>query len=162
MGNPNAVPPRQGFTDAERQKSIDTRRRNREDKVYDAYFAALEAGCLMTLAATKAGITVEQVRKRRSIDPTFAETERQARAVGAEPVEQALREAALKGNVPAALKWLERYSAETWAPLPKQVETTTTITHALAPGTLDLLALEKRLKERQALARGDDPDIIDI
>ncbi len=150
------------FTDAQRQKSIETRRRNREEKVYDVYLAALEEGSLLTTAAKAAGLALDTIRKRRSVDPVFAENERLARAVGAEPVEAALREAALNGNVPAAVKWLERYSAETWAPIPKQSEININVEHGLAPATLDLLALEQRLRERRALVRGDDPDVIDV
>jgi hypothetical protein len=150
------------FTDEQRQKSIETRRRNREEKVYDVYLAGLEEGMLLTAAAQKANLTLDAIRKRRSVDPVFAENERLARAVGAEPVEAALREAALNGNVPAAVKWLERYSAETWAPLPKQSEINVNVEHSLAPATLDLIALEHRLRERKALARGDDPDVIDV
>jgi hypothetical protein len=150
------------FTDEQRQKSIETRRRNREEKVYEVYLTALENGKLMTEAAKAAGIELATVRKRRSVDPTFAENERLARAVGAEPVEAALREAALNGNVPAALKWLERYSAEMWAPIPKQTEINVNVEHSLAPSTLDLVALEQRLRERKALARGSDPDVIDV
>lgn len=166
MANPNPPPHpenlRVGFTDEQRQKSIETRRRNREEKVYDVYLGALESGQLMTSAAKAAGLALDTLRKRRSVDPTFAENERLARAVGAEPVEAALREAALNGNVPAAVKWLERYSAETWAPIPKQTEINVNVEHGLAPSTLDLLALEQRLRERKALTQGDDPNVIDI
>jgi hypothetical protein len=157
--NPNMSGLRRGFTPEQRQKSIETRRL-KADKKYDTYIANLEEGQRPTTAARNAGLTADTLRQRRDRDPAFITREKDAEAIGSEPVEAALREAALNGNVQAAKEWLERRSEARWAEPPKVVKHETVIGIEAGPRLERIAALLARLEDRRALAAGED--VIDV
>lgn len=157
--NPNTSGLRRGFTAEDRAKALETRRL-KTDKKYDTYLAGLEEGQRPTVAARNAGLTAEALRTRRDRDPAFIERERAAEAIGSEPVEAALREAALNGNVVAAKEWLEKRSEERWAEKPKVVRNEVVLGIEAGPRLERIAALLARLEDRRALAAGED--VIDV
>jgi hypothetical protein len=157
--NPNTSGLRRGFTPEQRAKSIETRKL-KADKKYDAYLTGLEEGKRPSVAAREVGLTAEALRTRRDRDPAFIVREREAEAIGSEPVEAALREAALNGNVQAAKEWLERRSEERWAEKPKVVKHETVIGIEAGPRLERIAALLARLEDRRALNAGED--VIDV
>lgn len=157
--NPNTSGLRKGFTDEQRRKSAETRRL-KADKKYDTYLALLEEGQRPSTAARNAGLTADTLRQRRDRDPAFIEREKAAEAIGSEPVEEALRMAALNGNVQAAKEWLEKRSEERWAERPKVVRNETVIGIEAGPRLERIAALLARLEDRRALKAGED--VIDV
>lgn len=157
--HPNTSGLRKGFTDEQRRKSIETRRL-KADKKYDTYLKYLEEGQRPSTAMRNAGLTPDTVRQRRDKDPAFIERERAAEAVAAELVEEALREAALNGNVQAAKEWLDKRSEERWAERPKVVKHETVVGIEAGPRLERIAKMLARLEERRALTAGED--VIDV
>lgn len=157
--NPNQSGLRRGFTDEDRRKSAETRRL-KANKKYDAYLLLLEEGQRPMVAARNVGLTAEALRTRRDRDPAFIQREKDAEAIGSEPVEAALREAALNGNVQAAKEWLERRSEDRWAEKPKVVRHEQVIGIEAGPRLERIAAMLERLEQRKALNSGED--VIDV
>ena len=157
--NPNTSGLNRGFTDEQRAKALETRRL-KSDKKYDEYLARLEEGDRPMVAARTVGLSAEALRTRRDRDPAFIVRERDAEAIGSEPVEAALREAAINGNVQAAKEWLERRSEDRWAEKPKVVRHEQIIGIEAGPRLERIAALMARLEERRALSAGET--VIDV
>lgn len=156
--NPNTSGLRPGgWTDEQRQKSIETRRM-KADKKYGIYLDNLREGQRPATAAKNAGLTTDAIRMRRAKDPAWVEMEREAEAEAAEVVEGALLEAAVQGNVPAQQMWLKKRSAERWADEPTKVEHEHKIAIEAGPRMERIAALMARLEERRELHAGP-PDI---
>lgn len=151
--------PYKGFTDADRAKSLQFRR-DRADTRYFKYIEGLEEGMRPVEAMKAAGLPLAVVRSRRARDPEFVKAEEDAEAVGAELVEEALRQAALEGNVNAQKMWLEKRSKERWAPEPTVVENRNLTAIEAGPRLERIVALMARLEERKELTPGED--VIDI
>lgn len=133
----------------------------KSDKKIDVYMKALEDGDRPSIAARKSGLTHATISTYRSKFPDFAQREITSEAIAAESVEAALKEAAENGNVPAAMKWLEKRSADRWAPDPVVTENRSLQVLEAGPRLERIAALMSRLEERRALAK-PDPDIIDV
>jgi hypothetical protein len=78
------------------------------------YLAELAAGKRRGEAAEAVGVDRTTVYKHRLENPEFAVLESQAEVDACDEVEDALRQAALSGNVPAALAWLYNRSPDRW------------------------------------------------
>lgn len=160
MANPNPRrenlgPP--GWTDEQRAKSIATRKL-KADKRWATYLENLKAGQRPATAAKNAGLSTDSIRKRRTEDPAWLETERLAESEAAEVVEEALLEAAVSGNVPAQQMWLKKRSADRWADEPAKVEHEHKLAIEAGPRMERIAALMARLEQRQELNAGP-PDI---
>lgn len=156
--NPNTSGLRPGgWTDEQRAKSIATRKM-KADKRWAQYLENLRLGQRPATAAKNAGLGTDAIRKRRTEDPAWLETERQAESEAAEVVEEALLGAAVSGNVPAQQMWLKKRSAERWADEPSKVEVEHKLAIEAGPRMERIAALMARLEQRQELNAGP-PDI---
>lgn len=79
-----------------------------------AFLTALREGSRRGAAAEAVGISRETVRLAYNADPDFAAQVEQAEMDANEPVEDALYQAALAGNVVAAQVWLYNRMPERW------------------------------------------------
>ena len=146
--------------ESEIQKAAVEKKKENAKASYARYLQGLEKGLRPSDAEKAAGLTHEAVRNRRRADPEFVDAERQAEAVAAEPIEDSLWDAARNGNVPAAIKWLEKRSPERWPSDKMLVETKTTLELDATDRVGNILALMARLQERRELGLGDD--VIDV
>ncbi len=121
---------------------------------YDLYIRNLIKGNRVSEAAKNAGLTYAQVHKRREIDPDFRELELQAETQAAEPIENALYEAALSGNVPAAIKWLEKRAPKRWPGDKVQIEQTNTLELDATDNVKNIIDLIGKLQQRNAIGQG--------
>lgn len=158
------MPSPRGFTDEQRAKSAATRKARAEDK-YLRYLRLLEEGKRIGQAATGAGLLRKDIYHRRKMDPEFAELERQAEEAAAEKVEDALYDAAVGGNVPAAEKWLANRAKDRWrfgSENKVTIENKQTLEIEAGERLERVAALMARLEERKALKAGGTSDIIDV
>lgn len=132
------------------------------------FFDFLAHGCMPYTAARRAGLSVDQLRYRRKMDPEQRLREDEALEIYAEHVEQYIIDVAMgaappdKDRLKAATDWLRVRNRKVWD-APK--ETNVNVHHSveLATGT-DILALQAQLQERQArfaLSAAPDPEILD-
>lgn len=156
---PNTSGLNKGWTDEQRARSIEVRK-TKADKRWAVYFTNLQNGMRPAEAIKAAGLTLAAVRTRRIRDAEFVRMEEEAEAVGSEIVEEALRQAALDGNVNAQKMWLEKRSKERWAPEPTVVENRNLTAIEAGPRLERIAALMARLEERKELAPGED--VIDV
>lgn len=166
-GHANLTP---GWTDEHRAKAAETRRRNKEAK-WPKFIAALENGDAVSVAAKKAQLTKAELKAAEQ-DPVKWGEWVDAEAVGAEPVEAALRAAALSGNVQAANQWLQNRASSRWkGPGPAVVVDARQVHIDAAPGgagtekriegILKMLArLEDRMAQKALPAGGEE--VIDV
>ena len=79
-----------------------------------AYIALLEAGGRRHVSARAVGVTPQTVVNHMHSDPAFAEAVSLSEMEADDGVEDALRMAAISGNVTAALAWLYSRRPERW------------------------------------------------
>lgn len=116
---------------------------------YQKYLRHVAAGKRITEACRLADLSYDAVKSRRLRDPEFAELEKQAEAQAAEPIETSLYQAALSGNVPAAIKWLEKRSTQRWPSDKIQIESNTNIELDVTDNLKNIAALVERLQQRR-------------
>lgn len=85
-----------------------------DDKKKQAYLDLLQQGGRRHASARAVGITPQTVVNHMHADPTFAEAVSLAEMEADDEVEDALRTAAISGNVTAALAWLYSRRPERW------------------------------------------------
>lgn len=148
-----------GFTEEQRQKSIATRKARSMEK-WEKFFKLIEKGARPSEACKQAGVTMNGYYTKMREDPEFKERMVQAEAIASEPIEEAVKEAAIGGNVQAQKLWLEKRSPDRW-PSDKRltVENKQTLELEAGPRLARILALQDRLANRLELA---DPNIIDV
>lgn len=131
----------------------------RQKNQWDKFLQHLRNGSRVSKAAETAGLSVASVKNRFRQDPEFRERWIEAEAIAAEPIEDALYDAGLNGNVPAATRWLEERSTERW-PKPKQVlETKNVYELDVSDRMANILRLQAQLQQRLELEGG--PKVID-
>lgn len=123
------------------------------------FLAALRAGDRVSVAAKKANLAYNTVKKRYRADPEFREQWDEAEAQAAEPVENAVFDAALNGNIPAAVKWLEKRAPERWPGDKVQIEQTNVYEIDASDRIGNIVALLARLQQRAELDSG--PPVIE-
>lgn len=130
-----------------------------KERRIEKYLANLAAGQRISVAARNAGLAYTTVTTARRTDPTFKERERDAETQASEPIEDALYEAGISGNVPAAIKWLEKRSAERWPSDKTIIETKATIEIDASDRIGSILAMMAQLQQRAELGSGDYIDV---
>lgn len=93
---------------------------------WEKFLGNLQNGMRVNSAAKSAGLSYASVKNRWYDDPDFRDRWIQAEAIAAEPVEDAMFQAATAGNVPAATKWLEERSSDRWPKPSKDIKITNT------------------------------------
>lgn len=121
---------------------------------YDMYIRNLIKGNRVSEAAKAAGLNYRQIVNRRKVDPDFIELEMQAEQQAAEPVENALYEAAISGNVPAAIKWLEKRASQRWPGDKVQVEQKNVLELDATDNVKNIIELMGKLQQRGAITQG--------
>lgn len=134
---------------ATKEKSLDA---------YRKYLLNLTTGMRITDAAKKAGLTYAAVKKQRERDPEFAQAEKDAEMQYVEVVETSLIEAAIHGNVPAAIHVLNKRAPERWPSEKMIVETKSTLELDATDHMKNILLLVEKLNQR-AIASGDVIDV---
>lgn len=118
---------------------------------YGRYLKFIEAGMRIGDACKRAGISYDAIKKMRALDPNFVQLEKEAEARAAEPIENSLYAAALNGNVPAAVKWLEKRSPERWPGDKVQIEQTHILELDASDHLTNIQTLIARLENRRQL-----------
>lgn len=127
---------------------------------WDKFLILIAQGHRVSAAAKQAGLSYRTVVNRRRSDPEFKEQLIEAEAQAAEPVEDSLFNAAINGNVPAALEWLKKRSPERWPNEKLQIEQTNVYELDVSDRIGNIVALMSRLQERAELSSG--PPVIDV
>lgn len=128
---------------------------------YAKYIKFIAAGMRVTAAAERAGLTYQMVKTRRWNDPEFKQLEKDAEAQAAEPIEDSLYAAAQSGNVPAAIKWLEKRSVERWPGDKIQIESNQTIQLDPTDNLRNIAMLIEKLQARQQYLDVDEAELVD-
>lgn len=121
---------------------------------WDKFILFMSQGIRVSEAAKKAGLTYTAVRARYRSDPEFHQRWDEAEAQAAEPVEDSLYAAAINGNVPAAVKWLEKRSAERWPGDKVQIEQKNVYELDASDRIGNIIALMAQLQRRAELDAG--------
>lgn len=147
------------LTEAERVAGRAKWAEQRRDK-WSVFFKHLETGARVSEAAKRAGMEYKTVRSRYRADPEFRERWDLAEAQAAEPVENALYDAAVNGNVPGALAWLGKRSPERWPNDKIQIETKNVYELDASDRIGNIISLMAQLQQRAELGAG--PEVIDV
>lgn len=129
------------------------------EKKYEKYLKGLEQGMRISEAARAANLNLHTLYTKRRRDPEFRQREQEAETIAAEPVENSLWDAAINGNVPAAVKWLEKRAPERWPSEKMVVETKTTLEIEAGDRITQIAALMARLEERRAVGAAPYIDV---
>lgn len=127
---------------------------------YKRYLKFLEQGMRISEACKRARIPHQTIRRLRMYDPEFVEAEKRAEEIACEPIENSLYEAARNGNVPAAIKWLEKRAPERWPGDKIQVEQRTTLELNASDHLTNIQMLVARLEQRRELLA--ETGVIDV
>lgn len=127
---------------------------------WDKVVTYVENGLRLSDAAKRAGHTYSGLRKRIAMDPEYAKRIAEAEMKAAEPVEDSLFNAAINGNVPAAIKWLEKRSPERWPGDKTIIEAKNVYELDVSDRMKNIASLVARLQERAAI--GAAPEAIDV
>lgn len=120
----------------------------------------IEGGMRISEAGKKCGFTHATVRSKIQHDPVFKKQIEEAEMKAAEPVEDSLFAAAINGNVPAAIKWLEKRAPERWPGDKVQIEQKNIYELDASDRVQNIVALMARLQERAQLSAA--PETIDV
>ena len=121
---------------------------------WDKFVDHVRKGLRISEAAKRAGYSYTSVQARMREDPAFKEKVKLAEAEAAEPVEDSLFNAAINGNVPAAIKWLEKRSADRWPGDKVSIEQKNVYEIDAGDRVGNIIALMARLAERAELDAG--------
>ena len=127
---------------------------------WDKVVTYVENGLRLSDAAKRAGHTYSGLRRRMSMDPEYRKRIEEAEMKAAEPVEDSLFAAAINGNVPAAIKWLEKRSPERWPGDKTIIEAKNVYELDVSDRMKNIASLVARLQERAELAPA--PEAIDV
>lgn len=127
---------------------------------WERFLECLRNGARPSEAAKKVNLHYDTVRKRYNSDPEFRAQWDQAEMQAAEPVEDSLYNAAINGNVPAAVKWLEKRAPERWPGDKVQIEQKNIYELDASDRIGNIIALMAQLQQRAELSSGSK--IIDV
>lgn len=127
---------------------------------WERFLEALRNGMRPGEAAKKVNLRYDTVRKRYNSDPEFRAQWDQAEMQAAEPVEDSLYNAAINGNVPAAVKWLEKRAPERWPGDKVQIEQKNIYELDASDRIGNIIALMAQLQQRAELSSGSK--VIDV
>lgn len=125
--------------------------RERAQDGYDKYIANLAKGLRISESCRRAGVSYNAIQKKRMSDPEFIKREKDAEQLASEPVENSLWDAAINGNVPAAVKWLEKRAPERWPSDKTIIETKSTLELDAGAHIQNIIALMAKLQQRAEL-----------
>lgn len=126
---------------------------------WEKFLQQLQNGARVAEAARRAGFGYMTVKNRYREDPEFRRRWDEAEAQAAEPVEDALFDAAINGNVPAAVKWLEKRSPDRWPGDKVQIEQKNIYELDASDRIGNIVALMARLQQRAELDAGPVVDV---
>src|ERR1700752_5339691 len=121
---------------------------------WEKFLQQIQNGVRLAEAARRCGFTYTSVKNRLRDDPEFRERFLDAEAQASEPVEDALFDAAINGNVPAAVKWLEKRSPDRWPGDKVQIEQKNVYELDASDRIGNIIALMARLQQRAELDAG--------
>ena len=113
------------------------------------YCEKLKSGIPRLKAAVEIGIDIKTVEREIAKGNGFILERDNAETYATDDVEESLHSAAISGNVPAAVKWLEVKRSDVWAPKRDPIPGSSPATPLyVAPGQIDWDAIPEDLAER--------------